>query len=63
MARMKIRAKMKSTVKPSSESTKKAPVKPVMAADSGLLTEKIITVVRQKKASEKSKNEGKDEKV
>ena len=56
MGGTKIKAKMRASVKPKS---KGQPVKPRMAADSGLLTEKIITVVRQKKEAEKSKKEEK----
>lgn len=56
MAGTKIKAKTKASVKPS---TKKAPVKPRMAADSGLLTAKIITVVKRKKEAENAKKEEK----
>lgn len=62
MAGTKIKAKFRAKVRPPEGKEKRPPVKPVMAADSGLLTAKIITVVKQKRESEKAKKEGNDEK-
>ena len=62
MARTKIKAKFHAKVRPPEGKDKRPPVKPVMAADSGLLTAKILTVVKQKKEAENAKKEGKNEK-
>lgn len=62
MARTNIKAKFQAKVRPPEGKDKRPPIKPVMAADSGLLTAKIITVVKQKKEAENAKKEGKNEK-
>lgn len=62
MARTKIKAKFQAKVRPPEGKDKRAPIKPRMTANSGLLTAKIITVVEQKKAAEKAKNESENEK-
>ena len=62
MAGTKIKAKLRAKVRPPEGKDKRPPVKPIMAADSGLLTAKIIAVVEKKKGAEKAKKEGKNEK-
>lgn len=62
MAGTKIKAKLRAKVRPPEGKEKRPPIKPVMAADSGLLTAKIITVVERKKEAENAKKEGKNEK-
>ena len=59
MAGTKIKAKLRAKVRPPEGKDKRPPVKPIMAADSGLLTAKIIAVVEKKKGAKK---EGKNEK-
>lgn len=60
MAGKKLKAKLKAVIAPR---PKGKPVKPRMAADSGLLTAKIITVVERKREAEKAKKEAKNEKA
>lgn len=62
MAGTKIKAKFRAKVRPPEGKDKRPPIKPVMAADSGLLTAKIITVVERKKEAENAQKEGKNEK-
>lgn len=62
MAGMKIKVKTRATTRPGQRAGRRAPVIPVMTADSGLLTADIITIVRRKKEAEKSKEKGKNEK-
>ena len=58
MGGTKIKAKMRASVKPSTGTRK--PIRPE-GGDAGLLSGKIITVVRQRKENEK-KNESKEKK-
>ena len=62
MAGTKIKVKARTTTRPGPRGGRRAPVMPVMTADSGLLTADIITVVRRKKEAGKPKEKGKNEK-